>query len=236
MALAFKNDSKTIATYLKKQPVIRFKKARTSLRKTFTKKRNQRRAIYAALSVIVFALFFGWVITAQAQADKQHQLQHTIHVKQVQLKKVDTEKIQTQQQLQQQVQHEQELQKQIDDLNKQLEAKKASQLADQIAAQAAPQPIQPIATPVYQPIARVSVIAGCGDNEYAHFIYMHESGCNTGAMNAGGCYGIGQACPGSKVSYCGLDYGCQNAWFSSYASKYGGWAGAYAFWVAHSWW
>jgi LysM repeat protein len=77
---------------------------------------------------------------------------------------------------------------------------------------------------------------GCGDNQYANFIYMHESGCRTTAMSPNGCYGIGQACPASKLAYCGADYACQNAFFTAYAGKYGGWAGAYAFWVSHGWW
>jgi resuscitation-promoting factor RpfB len=79
-------------------------------------------------------------------------------------------------------------------------------------------------------------VAGCGDNSYAHFIYSHESGCRTTAMNPNGCYGIGQACPASKLAYCGADYACQNAFFTAYAGKYGGWAGAYSFWVSHGWW
>lgn len=81
------------------------------------------------------------------------------------------------------------------------------------------------------------VVAGCGDNEYAHYIYSHESGCNTGAWNSSGCYGIGQACPASKVSYCNGDYACENEYFTNYAnSRYGGWAGAYNFWVNNHWW
>jgi len=79
-------------------------------------------------------------------------------------------------------------------------------------------------------------VAGCGDNSYANFIYSHESGCRTTAMSSNGCYGIGQACPASKIAYCGADYACQNAYFTAYAGKYGGWAGAYAFWVSHGWW
>lgn len=79
-------------------------------------------------------------------------------------------------------------------------------------------------------------VSGCGDNSYAHFIYSHESGCRTTAMSPNGCYGIGQACPAGKIAYCGSDYACQNAFFTRYAGKYGGWAGAYDFWVSHGWW
>jgi len=121
------------------------------------------------------------------------------------------------------------------------------------------EPIKPLATPIIpeqteetpidttptetatsQNIAPTGVtVAGCGDNSYANFIYIHESGCRTAAVNAGGCLGIGQACPGSKLTaVCpNLDYACENAFFTDYANRaYGGWAGAYAFWIGHSWW
>lgn len=85
--------------------------------------------------------------------------------------------------------------------------------------------------------------SGCGDNQYAAYIYGQESGgrvsgmCNTTIYNAGGCYGIGQACPGSKVAHCGADYACQNAWFTNYAmQRYGSWAAAYNFHKANNWW
>ena len=84
---------------------------------------------------------------------------------------------------------------------------------------------------------------GCGDNQYAAYIYGKESGgtvpgmCNTTATNAGGCFGIGQACPGSKVAHCGADYACQNAWFTNYAiGRYGSWEAAYNFHRANNWW
>jgi hypothetical protein len=81
-----------------------------------------------------------------------------------------------------------------------------------------------------------SVVAGCGDNQYAQYIYQHESGCNLNAVNSGGCRGIGQACPGSKLP-CGADYACQNEFFTNYAiSKYGSWQAAYNFWVNNHWW
>jgi LysM repeat protein len=95
----------------------------------------------------------------------------------------------------------------------------------------------PVAKPVATvPVAQSAPVSGCGDNSYANFIYSHESGCRTTAMSPNGCYGIGQACPASKLAYCGADYACQNAFFTAYAGKYGGWAGAYSFWVAHGWW
>jgi hypothetical protein len=78
----------------------------------------------------------------------------------------------------------------------------------------------------------------CGDNSYANYIYSHESGCNPSAINSSsGACGIGQELPCGK-SGCSLgNYACQNAYFTNYAiSRYGSWAGAYQFWVAHKWW
>lgn len=80
-------------------------------------------------------------------------------------------------------------------------------------------------------------VGNCGDNQYKQFIYQHESGCNTAAVNSIGCKGIGQACPGSKIAHCGNDFACQDKWFSNYAiQRYGSWAAAYNFWVANNWW
>lgn len=77
----------------------------------------------------------------------------------------------------------------------------------------------------------------CGDNVYKQFIYRKESGCVTDRWNSSGCYGIGQACPASKIAHCGADFACQDAWFSAYAQRaYGGWAQAYSAWLRQGWW
>lgn len=125
-------------------------------------------------------------------------------------------------------------------------------VAAPVAAPAAPEPVapapepaaapQPAPAPVQEAVATTPAPApapasGCGDNEMAHYIYMHESSCNPNARNAQGCYGIGQDCNGAVEKECGADYACQNAFFTRYAnSRYGGWQGAYDFWLAHNWW
>lgn len=93
--------------------------------------------------------------------------------------------------------------------------------------------------PVYKPVLASGTVSGCGDNSYANFIYMKESGCRLNARNSLGCLGIGQACPGSKLlAVCPtMSYECQNRYFTSYAiSRYGSWAGAYSYWLSHLWW
>lgn len=72
------------------------------------------------------------------------------------------------------------------------------------------------------------------------FIYTKESGNNPAAVNASsGACGLGQAYPCSKLqAVCpNMDYACQDAFFTAYANeRYGGWGGAYDFWVHNNWW
>lgn len=95
----------------------------------------------------------------------------------------------------------------------------------------------PVAQAPAAPVAQAASVGNCGDNMYKQYIYQHESGCQTDRWNSSGCYGIGQACPASKIAHCGTDFACQDAWFSNYAEqRYGGWAGAYNFWLNNHWW
>lgn len=75
----------------------------------------------------------------------------------------------------------------------------------------------------------------------ADFVIARESGWNLAARNAGGCLGLGQACPGSKlVNACPnwqSDATCQIQFFTGYAnSRYGSWQGAYEAWLVKHWW
>lgn len=94
------------------------------------------------------------------------------------------------------------------------------------------------------PSDKQAVMAAAGisksDYMYVDFIISHESGWRAGATNAGGCGGLGQACPASKLAaVCPnwqRDPVCQLKFFSGYSSRYGGWAGAYAAWQSKGWW
>lgn len=75
----------------------------------------------------------------------------------------------------------------------------------------------------------------------ADFIIGRESGWRLNAQNAGGCLGLGQACPGSKlVAACPAwqtDAACQIKFFTGYAKgRYGSWSGAYQAWQIQGWW
>jgi len=111
------------------------------------------------------------------------------------------------------------------------------------------QPVtQIIAKGTYVNIAkdRTSVMAAAGiarsDYTYVDYIVEHESHWNPGAKNASsGAYGLCQALPGSKMASAGGDWGSnpvtQLKWCSGYAtSRFGGWAGAYNYWVSHGYW
>lgn len=78
------------------------------------------------------------------------------------------------------------------------------------------------------------------DLESAIALIYHESGCRVDATNAhSGAYGIPQALPGNKMASAGADWQTnpitQIKWMAGYVSRYGGWQGAWAFWVAHHW-
>jgi resuscitation-promoting factor RpfB len=81
------------------------------------------------------------------------------------------------------------------------------------------------------------------DYYYVDFIISHEGGWN-GVLKwnyaGSGAYGICQALPGSKMASAGSDWATnpvtQLRWCNNYANKYGGWAGAYNFWVINMWW
>jgi resuscitation-promoting factor RpfB len=76
---------------------------------------------------------------------------------------------------------------------------------------------------------------------YIDYVIQHESRWNVASRNSGGCLGLGQSCPGSKlINACpnwDTDPVCQLRFFSSYANgRYGSWAAAYNAKVAKGWW
>lgn len=97
----------------------------------------------------------------------------------------------------------------------------------------------PTATPFPTPIpTAIPTQAPLPSNYYKDYIYSHESGNRTVAINASsGACGLGQALPCSKMSCTLDDYGCQDKFFTQYmVNRYGSWESAYNFWTAHRWW
>ncbi len=91
---------------------------------------------------------------------------------------------------------------------------------------------------------KLAVMAAAGISAanygYVNYIISRESNWRPDALNSGGCAGLGQACPGSKLAaVCSnwqRDPVCQLRFFSDYASRYGGWGGAYNYWLSHRYW
>lgn len=80
-----------------------------------------------------------------------------------------------------------------------------------------------------------------GDYGYVNFIVSHESGWRPTAGNSSGAYGLCQALPGSKMATAGSDWATnpvtQLRWCNDYAHRrYGSWAAAYNYWLAHHNW
>lgn len=91
--------------------------------------------------------------------------------------------------------------------------------------------------------AEIMAAAGISSSEFyaADYIISHESGWRVNAMNANGCAGLGQACPGSKLARAcpswESDAVCQMRFFNSYAvGRYGSWTNAFEKWQMQRWW
>lgn len=76
------------------------------------------------------------------------------------------------------------------------------------------------------------------DMGYVDYIVSRESGWNPNATNrSSGACGLVQALPCGKVPGNGYDPVDNLRWGTGYAtSRYGSWAGAYAFWTSNHWW
>lgn len=71
---------------------------------------------------------------------------------------------------------------------------------------------------------------------YADYLVGKESGWNPNAVNkSSGACGLAQALPCNKVS--GNPYNPVDSlnWMNGYVNRYGGWEGAYTFWLTHHW-
>lgn len=187
------------------------------------KPKNQQTLKKLALAILITifaAILYSRVAVHTLEAKQRVELQKTYIQLNVSKDKLQQEIKDHNIQSEQQKKDIEQLNKQLQETQKALEAKRAT-----------PKVYAAVPTPT----TAVGTI-NCGDNPYKQYIYQHESGCNTAARNSIGCYGIGQSCPATKIAQCGTDFACQDAWFSNYANKYGGWAGAYQFWLRNHWW
>lgn len=71
---------------------------------------------------------------------------------------------------------------------------------------------------------------------YADFLVQKESGWNPNAVNkSSGACGLAQALPCSKLGPNWSNPAVALNWMNGYVGRYGGWEGAYKFWLAHKW-
>ena len=71
---------------------------------------------------------------------------------------------------------------------------------------------------------------------YADFLVQKESGWNPNAVNkSSGACGLAQALPCSKLGPNWSNPVVALNWMNNYVGRYGGWEGAYNFWLAHRW-
>ena len=76
-----------------------------------------------------------------------------------------------------------------------------------------------------------------GNAFYANYIFSHESCEDPGRLNSIGAKGLGQAYLHADFTCGPNDITCQINWFTGYAnSTYGGWGGAYSYWLGHQLW
>jgi uncharacterized membrane-anchored protein YhcB (DUF1043 family) len=179
------------------------------------------KAISIALLVVILS-FGAWqyLSTKTNQAETQRKLEAKSNQLTDKIKELDSTKSTT---------------KQLEETKKQLELQKA-ELEKQLQAKRSTPQVYAAAAPKVTPPPAVGT-TNCGSDPYMAYIYQHESGCRTTALNSIGCYGIGQSCPASKIAHCGASFECQDAWFRNYAvTRYGSTQAAYNFWLSHKWW
>ncbi len=98
------------------------------------------------------------------------------------------------------------------------------------------------------PADKVAIMQAVGispsDYGYVDYIVSHEGGWGGATKSnrgGSGAYGICQALPGSKMASAGADWATnpvtQLKWCNGYAvGRFGSWAGAYSYWLAHGYW
>lgn len=77
------------------------------------------------------------------------------------------------------------------------------------------------------------------DFGYINYIFSHESGWTPSSVSRNGYVGLGQTSKTSLSNACPnwqVDPVCQIQFFSGYANRYGGWAGAAKTWSRQGWW
>lgn len=182
------------------------------------------------------------IIHLQLEREQLHKEREELKNKSRDLQEVN---VKTQQQLDQQKQTEDQLKKEIEQL-KVVKAERQRLAAIAAAPKVSAQPSQgsSVAAGWHYECrsqraavqAAVSELGLASQWQYIDYIFGKESCHDPGRLNSGGCGGLGQACPLSKLGCGPNDIKCQVLWFNNYAQSKGGWASAYNIWLSKHWW
>ena len=184
-----------------------------------------------------FAIAFAIVISA-ALIYTHFLADHTLEARQrTQLESTYNQLIETRESLQNSKQSEEEKQKQLEELNKQLEAKEKELQAKREANSAVAKsvPTSKVLAPSQITGSKQDWLKASGIPEsewgYVDLLVTRESGWNPNAVNkSSGACGLGQQLPCGKWPGAWNDPVAALKAMNTYVQKYGGWAGANAFW------
>lgn len=201
---------------------------------------TKRITIVVGLVLVVLLGYIGYsdaVRTWQNLQDQKNHIEQMSNRYQELNEELDSTK-ETEKKSQEQVDKLEQEKKALEEKRSKLEAELQAKLEAKAKLEEASKRVVNTAT-----LTTTAYAAGCGDNQYAAYIYGMESGgrvsgkCNPSARNASGCFGIGQDCNGVLEKKCGANYECQNKFFTEYATRrYGSWERAYLFWTKKGWW
>lgn len=206
----------------------------------------------AILAVLILAGFTYLIInsgvTAKNLEFKTIKLQSTeakLKDINIQVEKLKSQTSTDQKTIDEQKAQQEKLEKEKQDLESQLQAKADAKAKLELAATQAEQRLTVTkvasAAPVYSG-SHEDWMAQAGispsDYGYVDYIVKHESGWNPNAVNASsGACGLGQQLPCGKWAGEWNDPIAALVAMKGYAiDRYGSWSGAYAHWIAQSWW
>lgn len=92
--------------------------------------------------------------------------------------------------------------------------------------------------PIVETVQPSGCVTGYSTSNYAlNQIMAHESGGRSCATNAGGCFGLLQACPGAPLrTACGGNPECQINWFKVNKTDGRSWEQIWSLWQVQHWW
>lgn len=212
---------------------------RLTLKKPKNPKMLKKLALAIVITLVAATLYLTQVVHHTPAYKDRIKLQDTVKQLETSKKTLEQTKADTTAQDAAKQQQINELNKQLQDTKQQLEAKRNTPkvYAEEAPAQTVA-PTPPASTPQgdkYTWMAQAGIPES--DWKYVDYIVSRESSWNPNAVNRnGGACGLVQALPCSKLGANWNDPVTALKWQYNYVkARYGGYAGAYAFWVSNHW-